>query len=59
MGIENIHKTYKQLFSEMERLNLALADYVFKEYIYDPVVMNHKEQYLTKIMIQVYQKLDI
>ncbi|MDR7240855.1 MerR family DNA-binding transcriptional regulator [Neobacillus drentensis] len=52
---KTIHKTYKRLFSEMERLNLALGDYVFEEYIYDTVVMNHKEHYVTKIMIQVEQ----
>jgi DNA-binding transcriptional MerR regulator len=51
-----IHKTYKRLFSEMERLNLALGDYVFEEYIYDTVVKNHKAHYVTKIMIQVDQK---
>ncbi|MGX9135053.1 MerR family transcriptional regulator [Rummeliibacillus sp. JY-2-4R] len=50
---KTIHKTYKRLFSEMECLNLALGDYVFEEYIYDTVVMNHKEHYVTKIMIQV------
>ncbi|EKN69339.1 multidrug ABC transporter [Neobacillus bataviensis LMG 21833] len=50
-----IHKTYKRLFSELERLNLTFGDYVFEEYIYDTVVMNHKEQYVTKIMIQVNQ----
>jgi len=54
VGDENtITDTYGRLFTEMERLNLALADYVFEEYIYDTVVMNHKEQYVTKIMIQV------
>ncbi|WP_286230004.1 MerR family transcriptional regulator [Neobacillus mesonae] len=53
---ESINKTYKRLFSEMERLNLVLGKYVFEEYIYDTVVMNHKEQYVTKIMIQVEQK---
>ncbi|WP_066254021.1 MerR family transcriptional regulator [Neobacillus drentensis] len=52
---KTIHKAYKQLFSEMDRLNLALGDYVFEEYIYDTVVMNHKEHYVTKIMIQVEQ----
>jgi DNA-binding transcriptional MerR regulator len=52
---KTIHKTYKRLFSEMDRLNLALGDYVFEEYIYDTVVMNHKEHYVTKIMIQVNQ----
>jgi DNA-binding transcriptional MerR regulator len=50
---KTIHKTYKRLFSEMDRLNLAIGDYVFEEYIYDTVVMNHKEHYVTKIMIQV------
>jgi DNA-binding transcriptional MerR regulator len=53
---KNIPHTYKRLFSEMERLHLALGEYVFEEYIYDTVVMNHKEHYVTKIMIQVEQR---
>ncbi|KAA9013235.1 MerR family transcriptional regulator [Niallia endozanthoxylica] len=53
---KTIHHTYKKLFAEMERLHLALGDYVFEEYIYDTVVMNQKEQYVTKIMIQVIQE---
>lgn len=53
---KTIHHTYKKLFSEMERLHLTLGDYVFEEYIYDTVVMNQKEQYVTKIMIQVMQQ---
>ncbi|WP_394138900.1 MerR family transcriptional regulator [Cytobacillus oceanisediminis] len=53
---KTIKHTYKRLFSEMERLNLALGDYVFEEYIYDTVVMNHKEHFVTKIMVQVDQK---
>ncbi|MEH7011339.1 MerR family transcriptional regulator [Neobacillus niacini] len=53
---KTIHNTYKRLFLEIERLNLILGDYVFEEYIYDSVVKNHKEQYVTKIMIQVDQK---
>jgi DNA-binding transcriptional MerR regulator len=48
-----IHNTYKRLFSEMERLELTLGDYVFEEYIYDTVVKNQKEHYVTKIMMQV------
>ena len=56
IGDENtIHNTYKRLFSELNRLGLTFRDYVFEEYIYDTVVMNHKEQYVTKIMIQVDQ----
>jgi DNA-binding transcriptional MerR regulator len=50
---KSIHQTYGRLFSEMERLHIAMGEYVFEEYIYDTVVMNHKEHYVTKIMIQV------
>ncbi|WP_066059851.1 MerR family transcriptional regulator [Robertmurraya korlensis] len=48
-----INKTYERIFSEMERLELTLGEYVFEEYIYDSVVKNTKDQYVTKIMIQV------
>jgi DNA-binding transcriptional MerR regulator len=53
---KTIHKTYKRLFSEMERLDLSLGDYVFEEYIYDTVVKNHTKHYVTKIMMQINQK---
>ena len=53
---KTISATYKRIFSKMERLNLALGDYVFEEYIYDTVVKNHKKEYVTKIMIQVNKK---
>jgi DNA-binding transcriptional MerR regulator len=52
---KTINKTYERLFSEMERLELTLGEYVFEEYIYDSVVKNNKDQYVTKIMIQVEQ----
>nr|WP_304216353.1 MerR family transcriptional regulator [Fredinandcohnia onubensis] len=50
---KTIHKTYKRLLSEMERLNLTLGNHVFEEYVYDTVVTNQKEEYVTKIMVQV------
>ena len=50
---KTIHHTYKRLISEMDRLDLALGDYVFEEYIYDTLVKNKKEHYVTKIMIEV------
>lgn len=50
---QTIHHTYERLFTELERLNLTLGDYVFEEYIYDTVVKNDNEQYVTKIMMQV------
>lgn len=50
---QTIHHTYERLFAELERLDLTLGDYVFEEYIYDTVVKNDNEQYVTKIMMQV------
>lgn len=50
---KTIKNTYDRLFSEMDRLNFSLGDYVFEEYIYDTVVKNHKDEFVTKIMIQV------
>ncbi len=48
-----IHQTYNRLFLEMERLNVTIGEYVFEEYIYDSVVKNRKEHFVTKIIIQV------
>ncbi|MCG7337657.1 MerR family transcriptional regulator [Sporosarcina sp. ACRSM] len=50
---QTIHLTYERLFAELERLHLTLGDYVFEEYVYDTVVKNDNEQYVTKIMMQV------
>ncbi|MBU8772740.1 MerR family transcriptional regulator [Cytobacillus oceanisediminis] len=50
---KTISHTYKRFFSEMERLHLTLGEHVFEEYIYDTVVQNNKEQFVTKIMMQV------
>ncbi|KAA0549851.1 MerR family transcriptional regulator [Bacillus sp. BGMRC 2118] len=48
---KTIHLTYERLFAELNRLQLQVGDYVFEEYVYDTVVMNKKEQFVTKIMI--------
>ncbi|WP_404357647.1 MerR family transcriptional regulator [Cytobacillus firmus] len=50
---KTIGDTYKRLFLEMERLCLTLGEHVFEEYIYDTVVRNDKEHYVTKIMMEV------
>ncbi|WP_026908081.1 MerR family transcriptional regulator [Paucisalibacillus globulus] len=53
---KTIHQTYERIFSEMNRLHLVLGDYVFEEYIYDTIVRNHEEEFVTKIMIPVYHR---
>ncbi|EWG12946.1 MerR family transcriptional regulator [Cytobacillus firmus] len=50
---KTIGDTYKRLFSEMKLLGLTLGEHVFEEYIYDTVVRNDKEHYVTKIMMEV------
>lgn len=50
---KSIHETYDRLFSEMDRLNLSLGDYVYEEYIYDAVVKYREKDYITKIMMEV------
>ncbi|KAF6617132.1 DNA-binding transcriptional MerR regulator [Paenibacillus jamilae] len=50
---KSIHETYDRLFSEIDRLNLSLGDYVFEEYIYDAVVKYREKDYITKIMMEV------
>lgn len=55
---KTIHRTYKRLLSEMERLNLTLGDHVFEEYVYDTVVTNHREEYVTKIMVKVIKNYE-
>ncbi|OLS40096.1 MerR family transcriptional regulator [Bacillus sp. MRMR6] len=50
---KTIPNTYKRLFTEMDRLQLALGEYVLEEYIYDTIVKNQKEQFVTKIIIHV------
>nr|WP_106782608.1 MerR family transcriptional regulator [Lysinibacillus timonensis] len=55
---KTIHKTYERLFSEMQRLNLTLGEYVFEEYIYDTLVKNGEKDFVTKIMMHVERNED-
>lgn len=58
VGDDNsIHKTYERLLAEIERLNYTLGDYVYEEYIYDTIVKNHEEEFVTKIMIHIHKKI--
>lgn len=50
---QTIQNTYNKLFSRMKQLNFTLGEYVFEEYIYDMVVKNREEHYVTKIKIHV------
>ncbi|MBC5636335.1 MerR family transcriptional regulator [Ornithinibacillus sp. BX22] len=55
-GVATVNQTYKRFFKEMDRLNLVLGEYVFEEFVYDSIVKNNEEEYVTKIMLHVYKK---
>ncbi|KMY52105.1 MerR family transcriptional regulator [Peribacillus loiseleuriae] len=50
---ENIHLTYEHLFLEIQRQSYEIGDYVMEEYIYDGVVKNSDEHYITKIRVHL------
>ncbi|REK75581.1 MerR family transcriptional regulator [Paenibacillus paeoniae] len=53
-GAATIHETYIRLLDQMTELKFTLGEYVFEECIYDNVVIKQEENYITKIMIQVF-----
>ncbi|SFL54011.1 DNA-binding transcriptional regulator, MerR family [Gracilibacillus orientalis] len=53
---KEIPHTYERLLLELDQLNLDIGEYALEEYIYDTVVKDNEEQYVTKIMIHVKHK---
>ena len=50
---DTISDTYEQLLTEITQQNYDIGDYVMEEYIYDGVVKNNEEDYITKIVVQL------
>ncbi|MFB7159601.1 MerR family transcriptional regulator [Lysinibacillus sp. NPDC056232] len=46
-------ETYERLFKVMREKDFELGQYVYEEYIYDAVIKNREEDYVTKIMIEI------
>jgi len=40
----------------MEEKGYELGQYVYEEYIYDAVIKNREEDYVTKIMMEIVKK---
>nr|WP_263314143.1 MerR family transcriptional regulator [Mammaliicoccus sp. Marseille-Q6498] len=54
VGKDNgIKKSYKKMLKEIERLNLTIGQYVYEEYVFDSVIKNNENEYITKIMIEI------
>ncbi|WP_107841323.1 MerR family transcriptional regulator [Metasolibacillus meyeri] len=50
---ETLSKTYERLFKIMEEQGYELGQYVYEEYIYDAIVKEREEEYVTKIMVEI------
>ncbi|MFI2131477.1 MerR family transcriptional regulator [Lysinibacillus fusiformis] len=48
-----LEETYKRLFQVMREKGYELGQYVYEEYIYDAVIKNREEEYVTKIMVEI------
>ena len=46
-------ETYTRLFNVMHEKGYELGQYVYEEYIYDAVMKNREDEYVTKIMMEV------
>ncbi|MFJ7186078.1 MerR family transcriptional regulator [Lysinibacillus xylanilyticus] len=46
-------ESYERLFTVMREKGFELGEYVYEEYIYDAVIKNREEDYVTKIMIEI------
>ncbi|WP_371811579.1 MerR family transcriptional regulator [Sporosarcina sp. Te-1] len=53
---DSISSTYERLLSFMHKNGYQLGKYVYEEYIYDAVLKNREEEYVTKIMMEVMKK---
>jgi|SRR5699024_655379 len=53
---QTLYKTYDRMLKELEQRNLTLGEYVYEEYVFDAVVKNREEDYITKIMIEAIEK---
>jgi len=49
-------QTYERLFKVMAENGYELGQYAYEEYIYDAVIKNREEDYITRIMMEIVKK---
>ncbi|MBL0848280.1 MerR family transcriptional regulator [Mammaliicoccus fleurettii] len=54
LGLDkNIEVTYSKLIQKIEEMDLKIGKYVYEEFVFDSVIKNNENEYITKIMIEV------
>jgi len=41
------------MLNKIDELNLTMGEYVYEEYVFDSVIKNNENEYITKIMIEI------
>lgn len=53
-GIDtNINETYSKMIQKINDMKLNIGDYVYEEFVFDSVIKNNENEYITKIMIEI------
>ncbi|MCE5057835.1 MULTISPECIES: MerR family transcriptional regulator [Mammaliicoccus] len=50
---EHVEEAYNKMLNKIDELNLTMGDYVYEEYVFDSVIKNNENEYITKIMIEI------
>lgn len=50
---KTIGETYEKLFTVIQENDYKIGDYIYEEYLYDAVMIEHEEDYVLKIMIEI------
>lgn len=52
----SIKKTYEKILVYLNEHNYEIAQYAYEEYVYDAVIHNSEQEYVTKIVIEISTK---
>lgn len=53
-----IQQTYEKLFNYMAEHHYEIAEYAYEEYVYDAVIRDSNQAYVTKIVIEIQDKIN-
>ena len=51
-----IHQTFERIIKEMKRLNFTMGDFALEEYIFDSLMKEKVDDYVTRILLHVKKK---
>lgn len=49
----DIKQTYEKIFNFMDEINLEIGEHAYEEYVYDAVISDGQQDYVTKIVVEL------